>query len=47
MFLPDGRVLVMDKDLYQKTLEQSIVLDLFEAGQSQAAQSQLNDLSQS
>lgn len=33
MFLPDGRVLIMDKDVYQKTLEQSIVLDLFEHSQ--------------
>ena len=34
MFLPDGRVLIMDKELYQKTLEQSIILDLFEASPS-------------
>lgn len=32
MFLPDGRVLIMDNELYQKTIEQSIVLDMFESG---------------
>lgn len=30
MFLPDGRVLIMDSELYKKTIEKSIVLDLFE-----------------
>jgi hypothetical protein len=32
MFLPDGRVLIMENELYKKTIEQSIVLDLFESG---------------
>jgi hypothetical protein len=46
MFLPDGRVLIMDKELYQKTLDQSIVLDLFESGSNAAntSTSQENDL---
>mmetsp|Transcript_21921 Transcript_21921/g.16264 ORF Transcript_21921/g.16264 Transcript_21921/m.16264 type:complete len:172 (+) Transcript_21921:2046-2561(+) len=30
MFLPDGRVLIMDSDLYRQTIEKSIVLDLFD-----------------
>ncbi len=30
MFLPDGRVLIMDSDLFKQTIERSIVLDLFE-----------------
>jgi hypothetical protein len=30
MFLPDGRVLIMDKEVYQQAIEKSIVLDLFE-----------------
>ena len=30
MFLPDGRVLIMDSDLFKQTIEKSIVLDLFE-----------------
>jgi hypothetical protein len=28
MFLPDGRALIMDTDLYQETIEKSIVVDL-------------------
>lgn len=28
MFLPDGKVLIMDKEQYKKVIEQSIVLDL-------------------
>jgi hypothetical protein len=32
MFLPDGRVLIMDNELYQKTIDQSIVLDMFDSG---------------
>jgi hypothetical protein len=28
MFLPDGRVLIMEKDQYKKVIESSIVLDL-------------------
>jgi hypothetical protein len=30
MFLPDGRVLIMDSELFKQTIERSIVLDLFE-----------------
>ena len=30
MFLPDGRVLIMDSELFKQTIEKSIVLDLFE-----------------
>jgi hypothetical protein len=30
MFLPDGRVLIMDCELYKQTIEKSIVLDLFD-----------------
>jgi hypothetical protein len=30
MFLPDGRVLIMDSDLFKQTIEKSIVLDLFD-----------------
>lgn len=30
MFLPDGRVLIMDNELFKQTIEKSIVLDLFE-----------------
>lgn len=30
MFLPDGKVLIMDKEQYKKVIEQSIVLDLNE-----------------
>ena len=36
MFLPDGRVLIMDSELYKQTIEKSIVLDLFD-GTSLAA----------
>lgn len=36
MFLPDGRVLIMDKEQYKRTLEQSIVLDLAEIEDTQA-----------
>lgn len=38
MFLPDGRVLIMDSELYKQTIEKSIVLDLFD-GTSLAIQS--------
>jgi hypothetical protein len=31
MFLPDGKVLIMDSDLYQQTIEKSIMLDLCSA----------------
>ena len=34
MFLPDGRVLIMDNDLYKKTIDQSIVLDLLDQDSS-------------
>lgn len=30
MFLPDGRVLIMDSELFKQTIEKSIVLDLFD-----------------
>ena len=30
MFLPDGRVLIMDNELFKKTIDQSIVLDLLD-----------------
>ena len=30
MFLPDGRVLIMDNDLFRKTIDSSIVLDLLD-----------------
>lgn len=30
MFLPDGRVLIMDSELFKETIEKSIVLDLFD-----------------
>lgn len=29
MLLPDGKLLIMDQELYQKTIEKSIVLDLY------------------
>ena len=28
MFLPDGKVLIMDSELYKRTIDQSIMLDL-------------------
>lgn len=28
MFLPDGKALIMDSDLYRETIEKSIVVDL-------------------
>jgi hypothetical protein len=31
MFLPDGRVLIMDNEQYQKTIDSSIVLDLLDS----------------
>ena len=30
MFLPDGRVLIMDNELFKRTIDQSIVLDLLD-----------------
>ena len=30
MFLPDGRVLIMDNELFKKTIDQSIVLDILD-----------------
>ena len=30
MFMPDGRVLIMDNDLYKRVIDQSIVLDLLD-----------------
>ena len=36
MFLPDGRVLIMDNELFKRTIDQSIVLDLLETETSEA-----------
>lgn len=36
MFLPDGRVLIMDNELFKRTIDQSIVLDLLETENSEA-----------
>ena len=36
MFLPDGRALIMDSELFKKTLEQSIILDIHENENSEA-----------
>lgn len=41
MFLPDGKVLIMESGLFKLTLEKSIVLDLFE-GTSLNSESQQN-----
>jgi len=30
MFLPDGKALIMDQQLYRQTIEKSIVIDLIE-----------------
>lgn len=30
MFLPDGRVLIMDNELFKRTIDSSIVLDLLD-----------------
>lgn len=35
MLLPDGKLLIMDQELYQKTIEKSIVLDLYSNSQSE------------
>ncbi len=32
MFLPDGKALIMDQQLYRQTIEKSIVIDLVENG---------------
>jgi len=32
MFLPDGRVLIMDPEVFKRTVDSSIVLDLFDSG---------------
>lgn len=34
MFLPDGKALIMDNELYKKTIESSIVLDLLDTQQT-------------
>lgn len=31
MFLPDGRVLIMDNEMFKKTIDNSIVLDMFDS----------------
>lgn len=45
MFLPDGRVLIMDSELYKQTIDKSIVLDLFDgtALSTQSLQSSLEE----
>lgn len=30
MFLPDGKVLIMDPELYKQTIERSFVIDLID-----------------
>ena len=37
MFLPDGRVLIMDNELFKRTIDQSIVLDLLDSDGSGAS----------
>jgi hypothetical protein len=47
MFLPDGRMLIMDKEQYKKVIEQSIVLDLVETDNEQnPGQDQQQDASE-
>ena len=36
MFLPDGRALIMDNELFKKTIDQSIILDILETENSEA-----------
>jgi hypothetical protein len=43
MFLPDGRVLIMDSELYKQTIEKSIVLDLFDGTSLSPSQAQEED----
>jgi hypothetical protein len=43
MFLPDGRMLIMDKEQYKKIIEQSIVLDLVDNENEQTAQAESNE----
>ena len=41
MFLPDGKALIMDTELYRQTIEKSIVIDLVEGySQQETSQSQ-------
>jgi len=35
MLLPDGRLLIMDNELYKQTIEKSIVLDLIDNNENQ------------
>jgi hypothetical protein len=35
MFLPDGKALLMDQDLYKQILEKSIVIDLIDTYNNQ------------
>ena len=47
MFLPDGRVLIMDNELFKKTIDQSIVLDLLDQdGQGGSSPNALLDVIQ-
>ena len=34
MFLPDGKALIMDNELYKATIEKSIVIDLVDNNQA-------------
>ena len=47
MFLSDGRVLIMDSELFKQTIEKSIVLDLFDgtslSNNNQYAMAQIRD----
>ena len=36
MFLPDGRALIMDNELFKRTIDQSIILDILETENSEA-----------
>lgn len=40
MFLPDGKVLIMDNEQYKKVIDQSIVLDLLDQDGSNVIGSQ-------
>ena len=46
MFLPDGRVLIMDNELFRRTIEQSIVLDLLDQDASSSSSSAMLDVIQ-
>ena len=46
MFLPDGRVLIMDNELFKKTIDSSIVLDLLDTDSSNTASTAILDVIQ-